>query len=88
VVRFWSWFYKSESIERLAAATGYSVFPWAVRQTLLQRLQSDILCGGSPAFADTAEATFTLEGAGVPWLTEPLARHSSIYSSVRDSHTS
>jgi len=83
VVRFWGWFYKSEIIERLAEATGFSVFPRAVRQTLLRKLESDIMCGGGPVFANAPEATFTLESVGVPWLEAPMRLHSGIYSNVR-----
>ena len=82
MVRFWGWFYKSQTIERLAKATGFSVFPRAVREAVLVQLESDILCDGSPVFANAPEALYTLEGAGVSWLTAPMLLHSGIYSNV------
>ena len=86
VVRFWSWFYKSDIIESLAEATGFSVFPRSVRQILRRELEADILCDGVPVFASALEYHFTLEGVGVSWLTAPQQLHSGIYSEVRDTH--
>ena len=83
MVRFWSWFYGSEIVVRIAQATGYGVFPWPFRKALMVQLEADILCQGSPVFADAPEVTFTLESAGVPWLSAAMELSRGIYSNVR-----
>lgn len=66
VVEYWTWFYTSEIVRETAEGLGFATLPGIVRDEVLAKLQSDILC--------TDAATVSSNGAPVrAYLPPPVA---------------
>ena len=60
-MEFFTWFYQSKTVEDIAATEGYAPLPELVREKVLQRLGSDILCEGMKLFLETT-VTLNMKG--------------------------
>jgi hypothetical protein len=77
-VLFWRWFYTSPYASAHARTIGFVPLPAARRRRIYDRLQSEILCDGQPAFQPVDEAPVLFSG-GPAWLSRPVTRRNAVH---------
>lgn len=80
-VKYWRWFYTSSAVRALAAESGFSALPEALRDQVLRRLETDILCDGRRAYTRGGSGT-VIRGGGQDWLRINMRWNSITYENA------
>jgi hypothetical protein len=70
-VKFWDWFYTSSLVRKLAEQEGFSALPEGLRNTVLQRLKTDVLCGGIQVYRRVG-ADRVIRAGGLDWMSPSM----------------